>query len=206
VRSRFTTAVWCGVALIWVGLLAAGAVWIRRHPATKPAASSAPASGCLDASSKKGLPGFVSKRTLEVNHRIGEADASWSAPAHGARKDDLLGRYSACAVRAGDPIAVDEVRLLPALTYSAGRVPYALSLAHDDRLVDVLNAGSVLEVREGERPLARGVKVLAVQCGPGMPPPAGSCDAILDALPDEAARLASANAAAIKVTIAAPKP
>jgi hypothetical protein len=89
---------------------------------------------------------------------------------------------------------------------SSGRIPYSLSLDHDPRLIDALNAGSVLDVLNGGEPLARGVNVLAVQCGPGMPLPARSCYAILDALPDEAARLRSADAAATVVMVVATKP
>jgi hypothetical protein len=205
VRSRLTTMVWLGIALIWAALLAGGAVWIRRHPAAPASRSDVSVTGCVDAQGKRLTAGFAAKRAFEVNHRIGEADLDWSAPAHGAQKAAFLGRYSACPIQPAERVSVEEVRLLPAIAHSAGHIPHPLPL-RDPRLVDSLNAGSVVDVLDGVQPLARGVKVLAVRCGSGMPPPADSCYAILDAPQDDAARLKNANTAAIDVMVMAPKP
>jgi hypothetical protein len=197
---RAAIVLWLGAAACWAALLAAGAFWIRSGPADSPPSASSAASpaACLDAGAKAQHASFPAVRALAVNHRIGEGDLNWTSPSTGAQKARFLSQYASCAIKAGERIALEEVRAAPAVAPSAGRVTFPLPVL-DARLRGEINAGAAIDVFNETQPIARGLRVLAVDCARA---PSGSlddCRAILDAGADDVLRLQNARVDALHI-------
>jgi hypothetical protein len=151
------------------------------------------------------LPGFPAKHNLAANHWIRGDDLDWTTgDAKGAQQQEILYRYTACAVAAGDRIVIPETRALPQVDPGNGRIAYPLQLLADPRLAATINAGSRIDIWDDPRSVATGIAVLAVQCANNTLPGTG-CSAILDAAPEDVSRLQKASPKSIAIVVRAPK-
>lgn len=203
---RAAIALWLGAAACWAALLAAGAFWIRSRPADSPPTASTAASpaACLDAGAKAQHASFPAVRALAVNHRIGEGDLDWTSPSTGAQKTQFLSQYASCGVKPRERVALEEVRAAPAVAPSAGRVTFPLPVL-DTRLRAEINAGATIDVFNEMQPIARGLRVLAVDCTRAPSGSVGDCRAILDAGADDVLRLQNASVDALRIVMLTPK-
>jgi hypothetical protein len=199
---RAAIALWLGAAACWAALLAAGAFWIRSRPADSPPGTPTAASpaACLDTRAKAEHASFPAVRALVVNHRIGEGDLDWTSPSTGAQKAQFLSQYASCAVKPGERVVVKEVRAAPAVAPSAGRVTFPLPVL-DAHLRGEINAGATIDVFNETQPIARGLRVLAVDCTRAPSGSVGDCRAILDAGADDVLRLQNARVDALRIVM-----
>lgn len=202
--GRGATAFWLGAIACWAALLAAGAAWIRARPAAADPKSPAAAGACLDARAKGQHAGFPAVRALAVNHWIGEGDLEWTAPSHGAQKTQFVWQYVSCAVKPGERVVKGEVRAIPVVAPASGRQTFPL-LLRDPRLRGVLNAGSTIDVFQDTQPIARGLRVLAVDCGGTPPASSGDCHAILEVGADDVVRLQALRNDVTRLVVVATK-
>jgi hypothetical protein len=195
----FRTAVVGG----WIAVLVIGGAWIHFHPRPTGAQDSSPQAGCLPAASRANRPGFVATRDLAMNHWIGPGDLDLASPKRGAAASEVLWRYAACEVKAGEVLLPVETRPVARVTVPAGRVTHLLPLRRDARLSTALNAGSTFEVWEGGKVVARALEVLATQCPIGQTPPSLECWAVVAATPDDTLRLQASSPDAIAIVLTA---
>lgn len=197
---RAAIALWLGAAACWMVLLGAGAVWIRSRPPTPSASTAVTPPACLDAGVKTQHAGFPAIRALAVNHQIGEGDLDWTSPSQAAQKVQFVSRYASCAVKPGERVIVEEIRAAPVVAPSAGRLTFPLPVL-DARLRGELNAGATVDVFQDTQPIARGLRVLALDCTRA---PSGSetdCRVILDAGADDVVRLQTARVDAVRIVM-----
>ena len=193
---------WALVIAGWAAALTAGAVWIHRHP-RPDATESAPATGagCLSAAAKRQKPGFTVKRAMALNHLIRQQDADWGGASGGAQQSAVLGRYSRCPIAAGQRLIQEETVDKPTVNAPTGRVSHPFPLDGHSRTAGVINAGTVLDMFDGTRVVARGVPVLALEC------PSGStdgCKAFLALAADDVPRLHVADPKTVLLVMTKP--
>jgi len=192
-----------GALALWTVFLVSGRRWIQSHPATAEQLRSA--SPCLGRAQRVLLPGFPAKHDLAANYWIGNDDLDWTAgDSKAAQKQEVLYRYTACAIATGDRVIISETRALPQVDAGSGRIAFPLLLPSDLRLAATINAGSRIDVWEDPRSVATGIIVLAVQCRYNTLPET-DCSAILDAAPEDVSRLQKANPKSIAIIVRAPK-
>jgi len=193
------------ILVIWAAALRTGRAWILSHPrmaaATKPVAV---ATSCTAATRKLQGAGVPAKRNLVPNHWIREGDLDWAAP--GASKllrTDFIGRYSACAVRAGELVLASETLSLPQVDPTAGHVAYPLDI-RDRRTLETVNAGSRIDTWDQTHLVTQYTLVLAVVCESNSPP--NDCSAIVDVAADEFSRVQSSKADSLRIILRQAKP
>jgi len=193
---------WAVVIAGWAAALTAGAVWIHRHPrpdATESA--SATGAGCRNAAAKRQLPGFTAKRAMVLNHLIRQQDADWAGASGGAQQSDVLGKYTRCPIEAGQRLIQEETEVKPTIKAPAGRVSHPFSLDGHSGTAGAINAGTVLDIFDGTRVVARGVPVLALECPSGS---TDACKALLALAADDVPRLHVADPKTVTLVMTKP--
>lgn len=207
--SRVAVVAGLVAAGCWSVVLALDAAWISSRPATaapSPTAATRTAAACLDATSRQRRPGFPARRALAPGHLIGEDDLDWSAAgSRGVHKAQFVFHYTACSIKAGDRVIIEETRALPAVTPSVSHLPFPW-LITDRHAIASINAGTLLDFWQQTQPVARGVRVLALQCSGSAATAPGDCFAILDAAPDDVARFQTVSGGSLVVVVVTSKP
>ncbi len=151
------------VVLLWVLLLAVGCLVIHlRQPESVSARAVESPCPTTDPSISET---WVATRALPMNTRLDPEGVKWPGTQTTPSPIDLVGQFLGCSVPAGQPILAKYLRPVPEFPPVPGRVPYVLSPQDQPALIQVLNAGSVVDVWHDARPLLREVRVLAVTCG-----------------------------------------
>lgn len=193
------------ILVLWAVALSAGHSWILSHPRmAAPAKPTVVAPACTPATQKSQQAGFRAKRNLAPNHWIREEDLDWASPATGSlQKIDFINRYSACPIRAGEPVLASETRLLPQVEPVGGHVAYPLGI-RDPRELQTMNAGSRIDIWDETHLVTQDTSVLAVVCKSGSPP--NECSAIVEVAADEFSRLQNSKAESLRIIFRQVKP
>lgn len=191
------------IAVLWAVFLIFGCWWIKQHAESepKPVLSNNFAAGkpCAPAQLTARQDSYPAKHAMIINYRIGDTDLDWSAePVQNHNRSQFQGKYTACAIRAGDPVSFDVLRAAPVIQPSAGKSPYLLSLKNHSALAELLNAGSRIDLFQDSTPLLREVPILAIQCDPVQ---RQDCSAVLDLSSKEAERLSKAETQKLHIIV-----
>ena len=159
------------LGVLWLVVLIAGGWWLHHHPSK-------------ETPGEPGLAAFAAKHALPENYRIGKADLDWSSDSgKSLSEQDFLSKYTAKEIAAGGAVTVGDLRILPAIKSAANREASLLPLNSHPDLIEVLNAGSKVNLFEDNRLVLKQVPILALLCDP---PGGSNCTAIMDLNRDEA--------------------
>jgi hypothetical protein len=125
---------------------------------------------------------FQATRHLPRNHRVRPVDIERPADLAGSlywylpRNDQIEGMYMKKSVEMGRPIRVDDVQAWPDLVPPKCCSTISISLQNQPLLVELLNAGSQVNLCPQAADCIASTRVLAVLCGKQQP----ACYAILE--------------------------
>jgi hypothetical protein len=176
------------IAIVWAGLIAAGAVHISRKaklPPGPPVASG----GCLSQSEKSRLPHWTAVRALPVNWLVRTNDLRDPGGPASPGAAAFFGKYLVCKAAAGEIITESNLALRYAAPVVAGKVLFALPVSARDS--SALNASNHISVLDGSEVVSN-VEVAAIDCE-------ASCTALLVVSPAESELLKAKKGMAMQV-------
>jgi len=175
--------------VLWLVFLVAGSWWLHCHPAK-------------EMPRKPGPPAFTAKHVLPENYRIGKADLDWiSESGKGLPQQDFLGKYTAKKVAAGGAVTVEDLRTQPAIESAADRETALLPLNDHHDLIEVLNAGSKVNLFDDNHLLLQQVPILGLKCDS---PEESNCAAIMELNRNEAQLYAHSTPGKLRVVLGKP--